>query len=102
MIEVTAAQDKHLPWQDVDDLNTPPIQLEGATTPPIQSSSPGFAPESMDISPLPHKVPFSITTEVAVASPSLEATPTDEDMLSPCDADLPSKPEALKPLAPSE
>ncbi|KAI9680270.1 MAG: cell division cycle- protein [Bathelium mastoideum] len=102
MFQDTAARDKHLPLQDVDDLNTPPIQLEGATTPPIQSSSPGFALESMDISPLPHKAPFSLITEVAVASPSPEATPTDEDMLSPCDTEFPSKPELLKPLALSE
>ena len=102
IIRETAAQDKHLPLQNVDDLDTPPIQMEGATTPPIQSSSPRFAPESMDISPLPHKAPFSIVTEVAVASPSPEATPTDEEMLSPCDTDFSSKLEVPKPLAPSE
>ncbi|KAI9710489.1 MAG: cell division cycle- protein [Bogoriella megaspora] len=76
--------------------------LERATTPPIQSSSPGYAPESMDISPLPHKVPFSLITEVAVASPSPEATPTDEDMLSPGEPISQPQPEALKPLQPSE
>jgi hypothetical protein len=37
-----------------------PIHWEGVTTPPIPSSSPAFAADTMDISPLPHKLPFSL------------------------------------------
>jgi hypothetical protein len=37
-----------------------PTQWEGVTTPPIPSSSPAYGADSMDISPLPHKVPFSL------------------------------------------
>jgi hypothetical protein len=46
----------------------------------------------MDISPLPHKAPFSFLNErcVALPSPSPEITPsTDDDMLSPCDLPTP-------------
>lgn len=65
---------------------TPPIvpRWEGVTTPPIPSSSPGYAGDSMDISPLPHKAPFSFVQEVTVQSPTPESTP-DEDMISPCE-----------------
>ncbi|KAJ4303540.1 m-phase inducer phosphatase [Kalmusia sp. IMI 367209] len=76
---------------------TPPIRWEGVTTPPIPSSSPCCVPDSMDISPLPHKAPFSfLTTErslpLPLASPTLETTPsTDDDMLSPCE--LPPPPQ---------
>ena len=44
--------------------------LEAARTPPIPSSSPGPGIDSMEISPLPHKVPF-------VAEPQLDSTPMD-------------------------
>lgn len=75
---------------------TPPVRWEGVTTPPIPSSSPNFVPDSMDISPLPHKAPFSFLTERCqpVPSPSPEVTPStddDNDMLSPCD--LPTPPQ---------
>lgn len=63
-----------------DFLVTPPIDFEGATTPPIPSSSPGI--ESMDISPLPHKAPCFVA-RVTLPSPSPEVTPEDEDMVSP-------------------
>ncbi|KAF2455336.1 hypothetical protein BDY21DRAFT_289684 [Lineolata rhizophorae] len=63
---------------------TPPIRVEGVTTPPIPSSSPSFGPDSMDISPLPHKAPHSFVTQVPLPSPTPESTPHDEDMLSPC------------------
>lgn len=39
----------------------------------------------MDISPLPHKVPFSFAQGIKAHSPSPVPTP-DEDMISPCDA----------------
>ncbi|KAH7081607.1 hypothetical protein BKA63DRAFT_212376 [Paraphoma chrysanthemicola] len=73
---------------------TPPVRWEGVTTPPIPSSSPCFVPDSMDISPLPHKAPFSFLNQrsVPLPSPSPEVTPsTDDDMLSPCD-ELPTPP----------
>jgi hypothetical protein len=71
---------------------TPPVRWEGVTTPPIPDSSPCFVPDSMDISPLPHKAPFSFLNErcVTLPSPSPEITPsTDDDMLSPCDLPTP-------------
>lgn len=66
---------------------TPPISTpvwEGVTTPPIPSSSPYYAGESMEISPLPHKQPFSFLRQIHVQSPTPEPSP-DEDMTSPCE-----------------
>ncbi|EON65477.1 hypothetical protein W97_04715 [Coniosporium apollinis CBS 100218] len=65
-------------------VTTPPIRWEGVTTPPILSSSPGFGNESMDISPLPHKAPFSRLAQINIVSPTPEHTPLDEDMMSLC------------------
>jgi len=66
-----------------DQLNTPPMDLEG-TTPPVPSSSPGI--DCMDISPLPHKQPYFIA-QVTLPSPSPVETPDEqsmsEDHLSP-------------------
>ena len=64
---------------------TPPIEVEGATTPDILSSSPGI--DAMDISPLPHKAPYFVA-QVTLPSPSSEVAPeiSDEissDLLSP-------------------
>lgn len=71
---------------------TPSVRWEGVTTPPIPSSSPNFAHDSMDISPLPHKAPFSFVTELPLPSPTPESAPADEeDMLSPCEQELPSR-----------
>ena len=71
---------------------TPPVRWEGVTTPPIPSSSPNFVPDSMDISPLPHKAPFSFVTELPLASPTPDPSPAgEEDMLSPCEQELPSR-----------
>ncbi|RAR05045.1 m-phase inducer phosphatase [Stemphylium lycopersici] len=69
------------------ETTTPVARWEGVTTPPIPSSSPGFAPDSMDISPLPHKAPYSFTNNrsLPLPSPSPDVTPgTDSDMMSPC------------------
>ncbi|KAH0564906.1 hypothetical protein GP486_001705 [Trichoglossum hirsutum] len=62
---------------------------EQTTTPPLPSSSPGPGNDSMDMSPLPHKAPFS-TFRVEVESPTSEVSPMDMsmDMSSP----LPSSP----------
>ncbi|OAG03536.1 uncharacterized protein CC84DRAFT_857509 [Paraphaeosphaeria sporulosa] len=75
---------------------TPPVRWEGVTTPPIPSSSPCCVPDSMDISPLPHKAPFSFLSNersLPLASPTPEvSTPsTDDDMLSPCELPTPSQ-----------
>lgn len=73
--------------RNVEGATTPPIipAWEGVTTPPIPSSSPGYAADTMDISPLPHKVPFSFLQPIEVQSPTPEPSP-DEDMVSPCEA----------------
>lgn len=58
---------------------TPPIEAEGATTPPILSSSPGI--DAMDISPLPHKAPYFVA-QVTLPSPSSERTSGLSDEIS--------------------
>lgn len=81
---------------------TPPIRWEGVTTPPIPSSSPCCIPDSMDISPLPHKAPFSFMSaerSLPLASPTPEGTLSpadDDDMLSPCE--LPTPPQFPFPI----
>lgn len=58
-------------------LNTPPIEVEEATTPPIvASSSPGF--DGMDMTPLPHKAPYF---QVTLPSPSPIETHDDIDLI---------------------
>jgi hypothetical protein len=65
------------------DVTTPPVRWSGVTTPPIPDSSPCFVPDSMDISPLPHKAPYNnFTTQ---PSPSPEIPQHEDDMLSPTD-----------------
>ncbi|KAF2755778.1 Rhodanese-like protein [Pseudovirgaria hyperparasitica] len=85
---------------------TPPVQWEGGVTPPILSSP---SADLMDISPLPHKAPFSIITQLPPQSSSLDLTSHDEDMLSPLTApdrpafEFPARPvsaqEKRKPFA---
>jgi M-phase inducer tyrosine phosphatase len=48
--------------------------------------------DSMDISPLPHKAPYSYINEQPLPSPS----PVDEDMASPC-GELPTPPQFPEP-----
>ncbi|KAH8727875.1 hypothetical protein GQ44DRAFT_610642 [Phaeosphaeriaceae sp. PMI808] len=79
---------------DTRGATTPPVRWEGVTTPPIPSSSPCFVPDSMDISPLPHKAPFSFLNDRSIPLPSPSPEPsltTDDDMVSPCD--LPTPPQ---------
>jgi M-phase inducer tyrosine phosphatase len=38
----------------------------------------------MDISPLPHKAPFSFLSDLSIPSPTPEAKNDCEDMLAPC------------------
>lgn len=66
---------------------------EGTTTPPLPSSSPGPGLDSMDMSPLPHKVPFSAMAEV-------QQIPSETPMPS-SRLDLDSSPSSL-PALPSE
>ena len=82
---------------EAEGTTTPPVRWEGVTTPPIPSSSPGFVPDSMDISPLPHKAPFSFHAERCLPSPTPDTTPAleEEDMLSPCE--LPPPPQFPAP-----
>ncbi|KYK58557.1 hypothetical protein DCS_05574 [Drechmeria coniospora] len=53
------------------------VDAEFVTTPPLPSSSPGPMTELMEMSPLPHKTPFSTLVEVRSPTPIL--TPTVED-----------------------
>jgi M-phase inducer tyrosine phosphatase len=56
--------------------------LEGrdyVTTPPLPSSSPAPLTELMEMSPLPHKAPFS--TQIEIQSPTPLSTPADEGMM---------------------
>ncbi|KAL8675072.1 MAG: hypothetical protein Q9168_000555 [Polycauliona sp. 1 TL-2023] len=48
---------------------------ECLTTPPPPSSSPGPGNDSMEISPLPHKAPYQVTTRILRQSPTPETTP---------------------------
>ncbi|KAF2421859.1 Rhodanese-like protein [Tothia fuscella] len=64
--------------------STPPGAWEGATTPPIPSSSPGFGGDSMDISPLPHKPAYGFANAIQTQSFNLIIAP-DEEMISPSD-----------------
>lgn len=53
-------------------------RIECLRTPPLPSSSPGPGNDSMDMSPLPHKAPFTMATRIYLTSPTPEATPTEE------------------------
>ena len=44
----------------------------------------------MDISPLPHKAPFSFITETNIPSPTPETISVSKDMLLPCALQPPS------------
>ena len=72
------------------------------TTPPLPSSSPGPYNESMEISPLPHKVPYAVVTQIRVQSPSPNAIP--DDVIYPSSIHEMQEPlsEALKQPIPFE
>lgn len=72
-------QNLFLPRDRAEQLQTPPIEYDGLSTPPIPSSSPGV--DMMDISPLPHKQPCFVA-HITLPSPSPEPTEDDDDMLS--------------------
>ncbi|KAI9367619.1 hypothetical protein BJX61DRAFT_551290 [Aspergillus egyptiacus] len=52
------------------------------TTPPLPCSSPAPAMDVMDMSPLPHKPAFNVTSEVGLDSPTLGSSPMDTTMTS--------------------
>ncbi|KAK2020650.1 rhodanese-like domain-containing protein [Colletotrichum zoysiae] len=72
------------------------------TTPPLPESSPAHHNEMMDVSPLPHKLPFM--TQIAITSPTPGSTPTgdeDDEMMLDSPAPIPRQAslEPPKPLA---
>ncbi|KAF6233035.1 hypothetical protein HO173_008791 [Letharia columbiana] len=73
---------------------------ERASTPPLPSSSPGPGTDSMEISPLPHKAPFVVSTHV---EPTPLTSPMEEVPLSLLEDVMQDSPtEAPKQPAPSE
>lgn len=62
------------------------LPLEYVTTPPLPSSSPAPLIEHMEVSPLPHKTPFSYQMEVNSPPTS---TPCLEDMMLDSPAPIP-------------
>jgi hypothetical protein len=77
---ITSTRPRALIAVQAEGTTTPPVRWEGVTTPPIPSSSP-YVPDTMDISPLPHKAPFSFLAERCLPS----TTDTEENMISPCE-----------------
>lgn len=61
------------------------------TTPPLPSSSPAPAMDIMEMSPLPHKPPYSITNEIEIITPGTDDLSVDSPMPSPLE-DSPSVP----------
>jgi M-phase inducer tyrosine phosphatase len=75
------------------------------TTPPLPSSSPAPAMDVMELSPLPHKPAFVVTTETEVHSPSPYGSPMASPLDSPMPSDAPSPLQASPmeaPIAPPE
>ncbi len=64
---------------------------DAMTTPPLPSS-PAPAMDIMDMSPLPHKPPFTSTPEIELNSPMLESSPMDTSMMSNADNLVPESP----------
>ncbi|KAJ5662710.1 hypothetical protein N7462_011636 [Penicillium macrosclerotiorum] len=62
------------------------------TTPPLPSSSPAPAIDIMEMSPLPHKPAFIVTTEIEVHSPSPLGTPMDSPTASNAPSPLQASP----------
>lgn len=63
-------------------LYIPNQSLENVTTPPLPSSSPGPGNDAMDVSPLPHKAPFTVSAiAVDLQPPTPRADPNDTSLL---------------------
>lgn len=74
-------------WWLVQKWNPPTHRFaECVTTPPPPSSSPGPGSDSMDMSPLPHKIPFAVQAQATLLVP--EPTPINEGTQAPPKADL--------------
>ncbi|GJC99285.1 rhodanese-like domain-containing protein [Colletotrichum higginsianum] len=70
------------------------------TTPPLPESSPAPLNEMMDVSPLPHKLPFM--TQIEITSPTPGSTPTgneDDEMMLDSPAPI-SRQTSLEPPKP--
>lgn len=78
-------------------VQTPPVELDTAGTPPIMSSSP-YHGDAMDISPLPHKVPRFVA-QVTLPSPTPETTPDDGDDSHESTPDLLTPEDVFEPTA---
>lgn len=81
---------------------TEPSDVGNLTTPPLPSSSPGPGCDSMDISPLPHKAPFTSSFEIQLQSPTPELTSADSSILSLPSPPLDALPEPTKLTFPLE
>ncbi|KAJ9292790.1 hypothetical protein DTO271G3_8489 [Paecilomyces variotii] len=78
---------------------------ENMTTPPLPASSPAPAMDimdMMDMSPLPHKVPYSRSTEVELPSPTPEVGTADSPMSSAAPSPLQESPLDAPKHAPYE
>ncbi|KXG51113.1 M-phase inducer phosphatase [Penicillium griseofulvum] len=71
------------------------------TTPPLPSSSPAPAMDVMEMSPLPHKPAFYVTTEIEIQSPTPGGSPMESPMVSPLPSPLQASP-MESPLCPPE
>ncbi|KAJ5088404.1 hypothetical protein N7456_012020 [Penicillium angulare] len=72
------------------------------TTPPLPSSPAGPGMDIMEMSPLPHKPAFVVTTEIEVHSPSPLNTPLDSPVFSAAPSPLQASPMEAPTCAPSE
>ncbi|KAL8836227.1 MAG: hypothetical protein Q9170_003004 [Blastenia crenularia] len=70
---------------------------ECITTPPPPSSSPGPGNDSMDISPLPHKAPYQVAHQIQLQSPTPEATPNSDVIMSSTDVTQQTSMEVSRP-----
>ena len=59
------------------------------TTPPLPSSSPAPFLERMEVSPLPHKLPYC--TQIEVTTPTPVSTPDDDDIMLDSPAPIPRR-----------
>lgn len=78
---------------------------ENMTTPPLPASSPAPAMDIMDMmemSPLPHKVPYSRSTEVELPSPTPDVGTVDSPMSSAAPSPLQESPLDAPKHAPYE
>ena len=76
------------------------LAVEPLLTPPLPSSSPG--PMDMDMSPLPHKMPFVSQTEIASPTPAQTPELAEEEDSMLLDSPLPlSRQASLEVLKPA-